>query len=166
MTNVEDIAAYILSKASPMSSMKLQKLVYYSQAWSLVWDEAELFPEKIRAWANGPVVYELFELHRGKFSVSQLARGNADLLSDVQRETVDAVLQTYGNLSGRQLSHLTHSEAPWQDARGDLPDTARSDAEITPDSLAQYYASLDAATDATNIEQLDWEMWLRRHEDE
>ena len=35
---VFDVAAYILEKIGSMTTMKLQKLVYYSQAWSLVWD--------------------------------------------------------------------------------------------------------------------------------
>ena len=52
--NVLDIAAYILCKQGAMTAMKLQKLVYYSQAWSLVWDDKPLFRERIEAWANGP----------------------------------------------------------------------------------------------------------------
>ncbi len=54
--SVESVAAYILSQHGKLSAMKLQKLVYYCQAWSLVWDEAPLFQEQIQAWANGPVV--------------------------------------------------------------------------------------------------------------
>ena len=54
--SVLDVAAYILKKLGSMTTMKLQKLVYYSQAWSLVWDEQSLFIESIEAWANGPVV--------------------------------------------------------------------------------------------------------------
>ncbi|WP_307850044.1 MULTISPECIES: type II toxin-antitoxin system antitoxin SocA domain-containing protein [unclassified Saccharopolyspora] len=42
-----------------MTAMKLQKLVYYSQAWHLVWDERPLFDEPVQAWANGPVVPDL-----------------------------------------------------------------------------------------------------------
>ncbi|MBD5559274.1 MAG: DUF4065 domain-containing protein [Clostridia bacterium] len=44
-----------LEKTGPITTMKLQKLLYYAQVWSLVWDENELFPEKFEAWANGPV---------------------------------------------------------------------------------------------------------------
>ena len=47
MSNVFDVAKYILQKQGPMTSMKLQKLVYYSQAWALVWDDERIFPEKI-----------------------------------------------------------------------------------------------------------------------
>ncbi len=50
MANVHDVSAYILKHWGPMTAMKLQKLVYYSQAWGLVWDEEPLFPERIEAW--------------------------------------------------------------------------------------------------------------------
>ncbi len=48
--SVQDVAAYIIERHGRMSSMKLQKLVYYSQAWHLVWDDEPLFPERIQAW--------------------------------------------------------------------------------------------------------------------
>ena len=56
MMTVLDVAAYILERQGSMTTMKLQKLVYYCQAWSLVWDERPLFDESIEAWANGPVL--------------------------------------------------------------------------------------------------------------
>ena len=49
MANVFDVADYILKECGEMPALKLQKLVYYSQAWSLVWDEAPLFEEEIEA---------------------------------------------------------------------------------------------------------------------
>ena len=68
MATVHDVAAYILEHHGPMTAMKLQKLVFtYSQAWSLVWDEQALFPERIEAWANGPVVPALYDQHRRRF---------------------------------------------------------------------------------------------------
>ena len=70
VVSVDDVAAYILSRKGPMSAMKLQKLVYYCQAWSLVWDDAPLFREPIEAWANGPVCPPLWERHRGRFELS------------------------------------------------------------------------------------------------
>ncbi|HSS48337.1 MAG TPA: type II toxin-antitoxin system antitoxin SocA domain-containing protein, partial [Thermoanaerobaculia bacterium] len=65
MTTVHNVAAYILQKQGEMTAMKLQKLVYYSQAWSLVWDEEPLFAERVEAWANGPVVPDLYREHKG-----------------------------------------------------------------------------------------------------
>ena len=69
MSAVFDVAKYILEKRSPMTAMKLEKIIYYSQAWSLVWDSAPLFNEPIEAWMNGPVIPVLFNVHRGKFQV-------------------------------------------------------------------------------------------------
>lgn len=44
-----------------MTTMKLEKLTYYCQAWSLAWDDVPLFDEEFEAWANGPVCPQLFE---------------------------------------------------------------------------------------------------------
>jgi len=67
MASAHDVARYILERAGQMSAMKLQKLVYYSQAWHLVWRSRPLFPETVEAWAKGPVVRELYNVHRGYF---------------------------------------------------------------------------------------------------
>ena len=50
MASVLDAAAYMLQRCGPMTTWKLQKLVYYAQAWSLVWDDDALFDEEIEAW--------------------------------------------------------------------------------------------------------------------
>ena len=63
MVDVKDVAQYILDKQGGMTTWKLQKLVYYCQAWSLVWDDEPLFPDDIEAWANGPVVRKLYDIH-------------------------------------------------------------------------------------------------------
>lgn len=159
MADVQDVAAYIVANAGPMSAMKLQKLVYYSQAWHLVWADEPLFDAPIQAWANGPVVYEVFKRHRGQFSVSQWPAGDPGNLTKAEQGTVDAVLKTYASLSGRQLSHLTHSEDPWKNARGELPATAASSEEITTEAMAAYYGPLDTAEDATPVDELDWRGW-------
>ncbi len=122
--------------------MKLQKLVYYSQAWSLVWDEQPLFSEEIEAWANGPVCPALYALHRGEFEVSAWKTGNAAALTPSENETVDAVLAFYGDKPTQWLSDLTHSEAPWHDARRGLGPGVRGSSEISLAAMAEYYGSL------------------------
>ena len=159
MASVHDVAAYILDKLGAMSTMKLQKLVYYSQAWGLVWDEKPLFPEPIQAWANGPVAPALYAEHRGRFSIERIARGNPDQLTTDERATVDAVIEAYGHLTGRQLSYITHAEDPWRLARAGLPDTARSEKVITDSAMADYYGAVDVADDAAQVDDLDWSVW-------
>jgi uncharacterized phage-associated protein len=142
--SVFDVAAYIVNKLGEMSAMKLQKLVYYCQAWSLVWDEQPLFRENIEAWANGPVIRELFNFHRGRFRLSAIEIGNPDVLNDVQLETIDAVLEYYGDKPAQWLIDLTHIEKPWKDARRGMSCSERGNRVIAHDAIAEYYSSLPA----------------------
>ncbi len=137
-----DVAAYILAKRGPLTTIKLQKLVYYTQAWSLVWDEQPLFRDKIEAWASGPVIPRLYQAHKGRFIVGRIPGGNARKLKATQKETVDAVLGYYGRKSAQWLVDLTHKERPWRKARGNLPPGQRSHNVISHESMASYYISL------------------------
>jgi uncharacterized phage-associated protein len=145
MATALDVAAYILEKKGEMTAWKLQKLVYYSQAWSLVWDERPLFAGRIEAWANGPVCPDLYKVHAGKFMVKAVPGGDVEELDATARETIDAVLDFYGDWHPQKLSDLTHAEAPWREARGDLPAGARCQNEITHAAMAEYYEGLPAA---------------------
>ncbi|HTR23334.1 MAG TPA: type II toxin-antitoxin system antitoxin SocA domain-containing protein [Terriglobales bacterium] len=145
MPSVHDVAAYILERRGRMTAIKLQKLVYYSQAWSLVWDEEPLFPERIEAWVNGPVVPDLYNAHRGQFIIDRWPRGNPDSLTAAQKDTVEMVVDFYGTKSSAWLSELTHREDPWRNARRGLEPLERGSREIALDSMAEYYGTLAAS---------------------
>lgn len=142
--SVFDVTKYIIEKRGPISAMKLQKLVYYAQAWSLVWDENPLFNEEIEAWISGPVVPPLFREHKGKYLIqdSDLTQGSSANLGDSQRQMVDAVLEYYGDKNSQWLSDLTHMEEPWKEARKGLAPDERGSQEITLASMQEYYSSL------------------------
>lgn len=143
MATVHDVAAYILSKQSPMSAMKLQKLCYYSQAWHAVWESKGLFEERIEAWAYGPVSPALYRTHAKQFIVEAgQIEGDPTVLTADERESIDVVLGHYGNMSAQQLSDQTHSEEPWQRARTEEGITrGRSNAEITLASMEEFYSA-------------------------
>ena len=142
MADVFDVASYILQKKGLITTWKLQKLVYYCQAWSLAWNDKEMFPEEIEAWANGPVVRKLYEVHRGEYEVDSLGVGDANALTSKQRSTVDVVLDFYGDRTPQWLSDLTHMEDPWRLARSGMPDGVRGDSIISKESLSNYYSNL------------------------
>jgi len=143
MANIFDTAQYILEKKGTMSTMKLQKLCYYAQAWSLVWDDAPLFPEDFEAWANGPVCRKLFLKTKGQYSVSATDEtGGEGNLTDCQKDTIDQVLAHYGGHNAQWLSQLTHMEAPWNEARTGIPAEERCSQIITKESMAIYYGGL------------------------
>lgn len=143
MANVFDVAKYILEKMGTMSTMKLQKLCYYAQVWSLVWDDTPLFKEEFEAWANGPVCRELFFKTKGQFSVSaEDENGGEGNLTDNERDTIDRVLEHYGEHNAQWLSQLTHMEDPWNEARKGVPTGAGCERIITKESMALYYGGL------------------------
>lgn len=144
MANVFDVAKYILRKKGRLSTMKLQKLCYYSQAWSLVWDDAPLFDEEFEAWVNGPVCKELFLKTQGKFWVNaDDENGDIRKLKNYQKDTIDAVLNHYGNKDAQWLNQLTHMEDPWKSARKGVPMGVGSDNIISKESMAVYYSGLE-----------------------
>ncbi|MGE0768353.1 MAG: Panacea domain-containing protein [Hyphomicrobiaceae bacterium] len=155
MANVFDVARYILARLGeqgvlPVTTWKLQKLVYYSQAWSAVWSDEPLFGERIEAWANGPVCPDLYAVHRGQFQISQLpeGRGDASVLTADERENINLVIGHYAPKAAQYLSELTHAERPWIVAREGLKPGERGSNEITVESMVEYYGSIaDASGD-------------------
>jgi uncharacterized phage-associated protein len=146
MPSVHDVAKYILEKQKSMSTWKLQKLVYYSQAWHYVWEDEALFSEPIEAWANGPVAPDVYQEHKGRYTISASTYkpGRRSNLTAKQRESIDAVLGFYGDKTGHWLSELTHKEDPWRDAREGLRDNQRGHKPITLEAMGHYYAPLDS----------------------
>lgn len=143
MASVFDVAKYILEAQGKMSTMKLQKLCYYCQAWSLVWDDETLFDEEFQAWANGPVCRELFYQTQGRYSVSADDEpGNSSNLLPYQIETINAVLAHYAPHDAQWLSQLTHMEDPWNKARVGIPTGMGCDRVIPKESMAEYYGGL------------------------
>ncbi|WP_199238089.1 Panacea domain-containing protein [Kribbella steppae] len=128
--------------------MKLEKLVYYSKAWHLVWEERSLFSERIEAWANGPVVRDLYRNHRGLFTVSEWPSGDPKQLDKGERESIDAVLDYYAPMTAHQLSELTHREGPWIAARerAHARPGEWSSAEILEADMHEYYDGLTSAS--------------------
>src|SRR5277367_817624 len=141
MATVFDTAAFILREQGAMTAMKLQKLVYYSQAWHIAWTDDVLFHNRIEAWRDGPVCPDLWREHVNEFRVSAIRVGNADALNNRERDTVRKVLKFYGGKSPQWLSDLTHSEEPWLEARRNTPLGAASSAEITPAAMGRYYSN-------------------------
>lgn len=150
MANAPDVAAYILDKCGSMTAMKLQKLCYYAYGYHLAWEERRLFPERFQAWANGPVCCELYNKHRGRFTVRPGdINGVQDALDAGEQESVDVVLDGLAGFSAHELSTMTHGEPPWRNARvrAGAQDLDRSNEELRDDEIMEFFQAL-AARDA------------------
>jgi uncharacterized phage-associated protein len=127
-------------ESDPLTHFRLQKLLYYAQAWSLVLRETELFPEEIRAWQNGPVVEEVYrEIPDGRCA-AVVAENAFHSAPDVELE--DAAFlkhfwDAYSGYSASQLYRMTHSELPWQRSWKNRP---RGNSPIRVADIEEYFS--------------------------
>jgi uncharacterized phage-associated protein len=151
MATVYEIAAHISARLGGVDRYKLHKLVYYVQAWSLVWRKRAAFEGRIEAWKHGPVAPSLQTemVHRASDSILR-----ANSLPPEEAAHVDRVLVYYGHMSADQLIKLTHEEEPWSNARAGLAPTEPSSNEITKEAMQAFYAKrwLEADEDNSAIE--------------
>lgn len=153
MLRADDVASVILARSGPwMDAMRLQKLLYYIQAWHLAVTDEPLFAEGIEAWKDGPVVRQVWRARRDR-STRRSADQNVDgiELDSFASDLIDLVLARYGSMSGEELSALTHLEQPWKEARDGVPDNAACQELISTTSMAKFYRAnrqLDSRTAA------------------
>jgi len=150
-TSAFRVARFILQLAQEqkiaVSNLKLQKLLYYSQAWYLAILGKPLFHERIEAWVHGPVVPPVFgEYKQFRWNPLPYPEGVVEIeAGDPARSItkhVSEVVKVYGALSGPQLELLTHQEDPWKIARNNLPPDAASSVVITHQSMIDYYGPM------------------------
>lgn len=141
-----DVGKYFIHLANQdkkaITNKKLQKLVYYSQAWSLVLNDKKLFKDHIEAWVHGPAVRSLYVKYKN-FGFSPIVEEvdvSSIKLSKGDKELLGEIWNVYGKLDAGYLEMLTHSEKPWQDARSGLQSYENSENEITPKSMKSFYS--------------------------
>lgn len=137
--SISDVAAYILSKYGSMTTMKLEKLAYYCQAWCLGLYQRPIAACVFEDWANGPVCRELFYSHKGNRFASSSTYSSEHIFTDTERHFIDSVLSVYANKDAAWLSALTHKERPWKDARGDIPAGYPDSTAISNSSMSAFY---------------------------
>ncbi|WNV90701.1 type II toxin-antitoxin system antitoxin SocA domain-containing protein [Umezawaea sp. Da 62-37] len=142
MADVHDVAAAVLAATGPSSPMKLQKLLYYSQAWHLADHGTALFDAPIEAWRHGPVVPEVYRRHAGRNQVHSWQEGDPAGLAETEHAVVRSVVERYGGFTRHELSEMAHDEEPWRSARGTLPDTEPGNTPIPHETMRRYFHGL------------------------
>ena len=115
-----DVANYFLSLEGDdgeISNLKLQKLVYYAQGFSLALLDGPLFNEPVEAWMHGPVIASLYRQFSqyGSNAIPAPARFDASVFTRAQKRLLDDVYDVYGQYTAWKLRQLTHEEDPWRD---------------------------------------------------
>lgn len=160
--NISDFAKYVglslLNKGFEVCHLKLQKVVYYCQAWHMVFfgRENTLLEEKPQAWVNGPAYPKIYKEYKKEgtyvtdqmslkdFGYSDIESGLSELstklnFSQEQTECLDSVISLYGTKNVTQLVFLTHNEKPWVEKRIGLKPFEHSSVELSLDTMCDYY---------------------------
>jgi uncharacterized phage-associated protein len=162
MLNSKDLAyffvAYCNQAGVSINSYKLQKLLYYAQAWYLVYfDKKMLFDERPQAWVNGPVYQTVYNHFKRKGRADQNIQIMGSLteysdklnMTEEQKEFLHSLLAHYALMSHEQLIILTHKESPWNEARKGLDIFEPSQKEISIESMYAFYAKVRAKNNKT-----------------
>ncbi len=111
-----EIAAAILQECKKrgiaVSNLRLQKLLYYSEAWSLALRGESFFNDPIEAWVHGPVVADVFHLYKDSRWAPIAEAKTATAQDDEALSHIGAVIDAYGTFSASDLERLAHSENP------------------------------------------------------
>lgn len=139
MTNatVLDVAGYVkrAARVDHNDGMRLQKLLYYVQAWHLAWTGRPAFDAPFEAWPKGPVNREVYRVNR------YVHRFPDSDLPEELREVVDSVIDHYGSRDARELVELTHLDEPWLEARRGLAPDVSSQRQLRPGTMLDFYTS-------------------------
>ena len=142
----QDVGRYFLYLANqerkPITNKKLQKLVYYAQAWSLVLNNKKLFSDPIEAWVHGPAVRSLYVRYKkfGFDPIQEEVKANTLSIAGQAKKLLDSIWKLYGKMDAGYLEMLTHSERPWQEAREGLQSFESSGNEISLKTMKSYYS--------------------------
>lgn len=150
--NSVELAEYLLSKTGAVSHLKLQKLLYYVQAYHLAILDEPIITEDFEAWMHGPVVRRVWDAYRhlsvknDSFELTEAGQQNANTvalkMNQDQRDLIDDVVAEYGQHSAYKLECLTHSEQPWIEARAGLPADVASSKKISEQCMKAFYSQL------------------------
>lgn len=133
--NVLDICRYIINacheQGYSVSNLKLQKLLYFAQGYSLAIVDKPLFNEEFEAWDFGPVVpvayrnYKIFgancipkiqyyyDINYDNDTFLDKIEYDKKYYNDIEQTIMDNIVKTFGRYSANELVKITHSQPPW-----------------------------------------------------
>ena len=149
----EGFLAFCSEHGDYLCNLKLQKLLYYAQGWYLAFNDKPLYDDDICAWIHGPVVptvYNHYKAHSWQPLPGLPIENYNSLPNDVQ-EHIEEVWSAYGWMSSYDLEMLTHTEAPWINARGNLSPDEPSQAVLSLGDMTKFFQSKisDVTTNTT-----------------
>lgn len=138
-----DVSKFILKHESKcqrgVSNLRLQKLLYFVQAKSLMDNNMPCFGDDIEAWDFGPVVPNVYH-HYKIFGSSAIPCNDVSVSSELENDSrmkysiCDALGQC-SKYSTSQLVDITHMQSSWKNAY------RKFDNRITNDAIRKEFIS-------------------------
>ncbi len=122
-----------------ITNLRLQKLLYFAQAYYLGALGRKLFSDEIEAWAYGPVVPEIYHRYK-EYANTPIAEvvNEQDLdLSGKDKGLLKEVWEGYGCYSTSYLVQASHAHDPWKDAY-----EKSESAVISKEHMQAYYSPI------------------------
>ena len=145
-----------------ISPLRLQKLLYYAQGLSLALLGRPLFPDRILAGRNGPVVESVYRHYEswGARGIEPDDPSSTNPLSATEQQLIRTAWNEYGRYSSLHLDEMARREPAWRDARGELPSDAECNVPLSLDTMARFFADKVRALAAKHRwpdPRADWE---------
>lgn len=127
-----------------IDKMQLQKLLYLVQGAHMAWFGEKAFNGSFRAYRYGPVERGVERTYSsaapGSDPLPGPRGGDPTRLPATVSDTVDAILDRFGNWSGPDLERFTKAAgSPWHQARGDRPPDEASSETIRDEAMLPWF---------------------------
>ncbi|MCK5413049.1 MAG: SocA family protein [Candidatus Pacebacteria bacterium] len=143
----DNVAKYLIYLASQdfvgdnqeregMTNLKLQKILYFAQAYYLAKLGKVLFSDNIEAWAYGPVIPSVYGKYKKNGSNPIISEKDKSTISQEDKESLQKIWDAFGGYSASRLVDITHAHSPWKEA------SQTSNQIISQKSLKEYYTPL------------------------
>ncbi len=141
MYNALQVAEYVIeystSNGTPVSNLRLQKVLYFIQAEFMVSKNVACFNDKIEAWDLGPVIPTVYRKYKVFGASSIPVVNNVSFDNGITSDDIKTISQTVdqcNRYSTSALVEITHNQEPWIKAYNSI-----FSKEISPNSLYEYF---------------------------
>ena len=134
-------------EADFLTPLRVQKLLYYCEGWSLARRGQRLFPDHIEAWPHGPVVPGVWR-YFSKFGSNPIIPAEVPRpgrITPAEQKLIVEVWDGYKGFSAWALRTMTHEEEPWVEARAGCSPTAKTSRRISRATMRRFFSELDEA---------------------
>ena len=146
--NIDDVCDALITyvhkagEGASLNRLKLQKLLYYLQAWHLALHGKPLFDGKFEAWVHGPVNRGIYSRFAGDHMYANITladrRKDSEFTID-ELSRIQPILDEYVPFSGTDMRRMTHIETPWLKAREGLDEFEKCTTPIDENLMADFY---------------------------